>query len=95
MKFDSILPLIALFNVDFKFKKGEDRLLKLFKWTMWATLAIYTIDSILPYLVEDRSHIFFKYFENASNISIRLFFPALFLTITEATRVRFNHIKNF
>ncbi len=93
MKIDSILPLIGLFDPGVKFEKGGDRVLKLFKRTMWATLALRTLDWVGYCLFPNPTHRFFNYLYIAGRISSELLIPAIFLTITEAARVKFNYNK--
>ncbi|MBM3197146.1 MAG: hypothetical protein FJZ61_04110 [Chlamydiae bacterium] len=95
MKIDSIMPLIGLFDPDLKFQNGEDRFLKLFKRTMWVSLALYTTEGIGYTLFPNQSRRFFKYLDIVFDIATDLMIPSLFLTLTEAARVRFNHNKNF
>ncbi len=93
MKIDSIIPLIGLLDPNVNFENGEDRILKLFKRTMWATLALRTLDWVGYCLFPNPTHRFFNYLYIASRISSELLIPAIFLTITEAARVKFNYNK--
>ena len=90
MKIDSIIPLISLFDTNLKFDQGQDRILKLFKRTMWASIAIYTLEGISYTLFPNKSR-FDKYLYIVFDLAQDLMIPAIFLTITEAARVKFNY----
>jgi hypothetical protein len=97
VKIDSILPLIGLFDPGVKFETGEDRVLKLFKRTMWASIALWTLKNLgwalFPSQMYNKPRRFCKYLCLAGEIALNLLIPSIFLTITEAARLKSNYNK--
>lgn len=91
MKIDSIMSLIGLLDSDVKFNPGEDRVLKLFKRTMWASIALETLDWVGFCLFPNQKHRFFKYLYKAGQVASALLFPFILLTIAEAARLKDNY----